>query len=106
MHTSSHNAGIKSDLSFYSGVTDESCIGIGVAECVNKLKLKAKYKNTLNFAATVTASESTSTEYLYTINFATTFSTSTDPTIAGHPSDVIVGGGTDLVVVEAIKGIQ
>ena len=40
----------------------------------------------------------------YSISFDYDISTSTDPRIAGHPSDVIVGGGVDLVVSEALKG--
>jgi len=43
------------------------------------------------------------TAYEYSFYFEYDFSTSTDPNIAGHPSDVIVGGGVDLIVSEAIE---
>lgn len=38
------------------------------------------------------------------MSFNYAFSTSDDPAIAGHPSDVIVGGGVDLMVNEALQG--
>jgi hypothetical protein len=44
------------------------------------------------------------TEYAYTFNFQSTVSTSIDPNIAGHASDIIIGGGVDLVANEAIAG--
>lgn len=44
------------------------------------------------------------TEYAYTFNFQSTISTSKDPNVAGHASDVIIGGGIDLVTSEAILG--
>jgi hypothetical protein len=47
-----------------------------------------------------------STHYEYTFTFTYDFSTSADPNLAGHPSDVIIGGGLDLIVSEAIKGKQ
>jgi hypothetical protein len=43
-------------------------------------------------------------EYSYTFNFQSTISTSTNPNVAGHASDVIIGGGIDLVTSEAIVG--
>ena len=56
-----------------------------------------------HFAAS--ASRTSSSEYEYSFYFEYDFSTSSDPNIAGHPSDVIVGGGVDLIVNEAIKGL-
>ena len=40
----------------------------------------------------------------YSFSFQSDFGTSTDPTIAGHPSDVIIGGGVDIIVGEATQG--
>ena len=40
----------------------------------------------------------------YSFHFESDFSTSADPDIAGHPSDVIIGGGVDIVVGEATQG--
>ena len=44
------------------------------------------------------------THYEYSISFSYDISTSTDPNLAGHASDVIIGGGADLIVSEAIQG--
>jgi hypothetical protein len=46
------------------------------------------------------------TEYAYTFNFQSTISTSADANIAGHASDVIIGGGVNLVTSEAIAGFK
>jgi hypothetical protein len=46
------------------------------------------------------------THYAYTFNFHSTISTSLDPNIAGHASDVIVGGGVNLIANEALIGNQ
>ena len=53
---------------------------------------------------TVSASRASNSHYEYSFNFEYDFSTSSDPFIAGSASDVIVGGGVDLVVNEAIEG--
>ena len=53
---------------------------------------------------TVSASRASNSHYEYSFNFEYDFSTSSDPFIAGSASDVIIGGGVDLVVNEAIEG--
>jgi hypothetical protein len=55
-----------------------------------------------HFSASST--RASNTHYEYSFYFEYDFSTSQDPNIAGHPSDVIIGGGVDLIVNEAIKG--
>ena len=45
-----------------------------------------------------------SLSYEYAFTFSTEIATSTDPLIAGHPSDVIIGGGVDLYVKEGVEG--
>ena len=52
----------------------------------------------------VSASRASNSHYEYSFNFEYDFSTSSDPFIAGSASDVIIGGGVDLVVNEAIEG--
>jgi hypothetical protein len=52
----------------------------------------------------VSASRASDSHYEYSFNFEYDFSTSSDPFIAGAASDVIIGGGVDLVVNEAIEG--
>ena len=53
---------------------------------------------------TVSASRASNSHNEYSFNFEYDFSTSSDPFIAGSASDVIIGGGVDLVVNEAIEG--
>ena len=53
----------------------------------------------------VSTSRNSSTSYEYSITFDYEFSTSSDPFTAGHASDIIVGGGVDLVVSQAIQGL-
>lgn len=45
-----------------------------------------------------------SDSFALSFTFTYDFATSLDPFIAGHPSDVIVGGGVDLIVSEALVG--
>ena len=52
----------------------------------------------------VSATRSSDATYDYSFNFAYDFSTSSDPYIAGHPSDIIIGGGADIIVSEALEG--
>ena len=52
----------------------------------------------------VSATRASESSYLYSFTFNYDFSTSSDPYIAGHPSDVIIGGGVDLIVSEALEG--
>ena len=52
------------------------------------------------------ATRASDSHYQYSFNFEYDFSTSSDPFIAGAASDVIIGGGVDLVVNEAIEGFK
>ena len=52
----------------------------------------------------VTISRASDTQYSFAFLFNYDFSTSADPFLAGHPSDVIVGGGMDVIVSEALEG--
>lgn len=52
----------------------------------------------------VTASRASDTHYEYSFYFEYDFSTSSDPAVAGPASDVIIGGGVDIIVIEAIEG--
>ena len=75
------------------GITSE-LVGIDVG-------VKAHYGHHF----TVSASRASNSHYEYSFNFQYDFSTSSDPFIAGSASDVIIGGGVDLVVNEAIEGL-
>ena len=52
----------------------------------------------------VETSRTSSTHYQYSFEFTSTFSTSQSPDDAGHASDIIIGGGVDLIVLEGTKG--
>jgi hypothetical protein len=65
-----------------------------------EIGLKAQYGHHF----TVSTSRASNSHYEYSFNFEYDFSTSSDPFIAGSASDVIIGGGVDLVVNEAIEG--
>ena len=54
---------------------------------------------------TISYARGSDSHYTVTIDFSYDISTSQDPRIAGHLSDVIVGGGVDPIVSEAIQGI-
>ena len=53
---------------------------------------------------TIKYSRGSESHYSVNISFSYDIATSQDPRIAGHLSDVIVGGGIDLIVSEAIQG--
>jgi hypothetical protein len=52
----------------------------------------------------LTTTRVSSTHYQYSFEFASSFSTSRSPNDAGHASDLIIGGGVDLVVLEGTAG--
>jgi hypothetical protein len=58
-----------------------------------------------NFVAEKSSERASNRHYEYSITFENDFSTSSDPEIAGQPSDVIVGGGVNVYVAEALEGI-
>ena len=83
------------------GVKSKEAIGFGILPIFeNKVSQKADYTSSLKYAT----SWGSSSSYDYSFTFDYDFSTSTDPTIAGHPSDVIIGGGIDIMVGQATQG--
>jgi hypothetical protein len=74
--------------------------GFGLTTGSLKMHDYLKIDNT--FSGTTTAKRLSSSHYKYSLTFDYEFSTSKDPFIAGHPSDMIVGGGVDMIVSEAI----
>ena len=81
----------------------EAPLGFGVAEKVADESGKVALKGSL-VAPDVKVTRSSETHYSYALTFAYDFSTSAEAFIAGHPSDVIIGGGIDVIVSEAIEG--
>ena len=92
-----------------TGAVDKSAVGEKATEGVGfgvmfffnvEQKQESEAAQTLKFS---TAYGSTS-KHDYSFTFDFDFSTSSDPNIAGHPSDIIVGGGIDIYVGEATQG--
>ena len=81
---------------------EEAPLGVGIAET------GTDDKDTEDLGTTntqkMTFSRGSESHYTVSINFTYDISTSQNPRIAGHLSDVIVGGGIDLIVSEAIQG--
>ena len=83
------------------GMHVKEAIGFGVLPIFSdKASQKAASSTNLKYAT----SWGSSSSYDYSFTFDYDFSTSTDPTIAGHPSDVIIGGGIDIMVGQATQG--
>lgn len=78
-------------------------LGIGSAESLGHEGSNLGAKGSL-IAPDITATRISETHYSYAFKFSYDFSTSDDPYIAGHPSDIIVGGGIDVIVSEALEG--
>ena len=93
------------DIGLEEDVTEmEAPLGLGIAET------GTDDKDTEDLGTTntqkMTFSRGSETHYSVSINFTYDISTSQDPRVAGHLSDVIVGGGIDLVVSEATQGLD
>ena len=80
------------------------CKGLGYEVCGALLAATALVTYSGSKAHITSMTRSSALTYDYGFTFNSEIATSTDPLIAGHPSDVIVGGGVDLVVREALKG--
>ena len=52
----------------------------------------------------ITSERASSSRYIVSMSFSFDIQTSQNPQIAGHLNDVIVGGGVDLVVSQAMRG--
>ena len=78
-------------------------LGIGVSIDEANEKFTGSTKGSL-IAPDVNVTRTSDTHYSYAFTFAYDFSTSAGTLIAGHPSDVIIGGGIDVIVSEAIEG--
>jgi len=80
------------------------CEGFGVMECNNldhEEYLHGKQESAMNL---VSAERSSDSHYDFAFEFTYEFSTSTNPRTAGMPSDVIIGGGMDVIVSDIIQG--
>lgn len=80
----------------------EAPLGVGITE--TGVAASDGVEGVSKHTQTITYARGSDSHYTVTINFSYDISTSQDPRIAGHLSDVIVGGGVDLIVSEAIQG--
>jgi hypothetical protein len=80
------------------------CEGLGFMDCQNLDKEVYTHKKFERAVNLVSAEKSSDSHYDFTFEFKYEFSTSTNPRVAGIPSDVIVGGGLDIIVTDVIQG--
>jgi len=78
-----------------------SPLGVGPVAKAQESKVETVSDMTTTLAPS--SSTTSSNSYTYTMTFNIEFSTSDDPFSAGHASDVIIGGGVDLFVTEALE---
>jgi hypothetical protein len=106
MHSYDGSFGL--DWSLTGGVSgrSETMIGLGVGIVTPLAGAHATVGGGGGKSQSVSTSRSSSMSYDYSVSFDYSFSTSTDPFTAGHASDIIVGGGVDLIVSKAIAGIS
>ena len=102
-----YDSTIDLDITASAGIKTET-VGLiaplGIGASYNLVGLDTGLSIHYGHHFTVSASRASETHYEYSFNFEYDFSTSSDPFIAGSASDVIIGGGVDLVVNEAIEG--
>ena len=81
----------------------EAPMGFGMGESAGNEDITVG-GNVKIIAPDVTVSRTSETHYSYAFTFNYDFSTGDSAFTAGHPSDVIIGGGIDIIVSEALKG--
>ena len=79
----------------------DAAVGFGYLQI---LKKGMTYTSASSLGLTVSTALGSTSTHDYSFYFESDFSTSDDPNIAGHPSDVIIGGGIDISVAEATQG--
>ena len=104
MHTFANDDSVqfKYGTGLYKSMSSGGGLGAYVlTKLINMAMPKGKGSEVLSGFSSNVAS---STHYDVSFTFAYDFSTSDEPNIAGHPSDVIIGGGVDLIVTEGYLG--
>lgn len=104
MHTFANDDSLEINVAL-GGVLDVS-IGGGLGAIVldNTLHSTILQGRGASVLTRFSSNVASSTHYDVSFTFAYDFSTSDEPNIAGHPSDVIIGGGVDLIVTEGYLG--
>ena len=80
------------------------CEGFGVMECNPLDHAEKTHKKSETAMNLVSAERSSDSHYDFAFEFKYEFSTSTNARTAGIPSDVIIGGGLDIIVSDIIQG--
>ena len=95
-----------SNIATSAGISGQfnSIVGFGVQAESPVAGLHADISTESNKGHSISSSKGSDTSYDYSISFDYAISTSSDPFTAGHASDIIVGGGVDLIVSEGIAG--
>lgn len=93
------------ELSGGAGVEAEADAGVafGGFFATTVLSVSAGFGGRTMDVGSISTSRASDSHYQYSMSFSYDISTSTDPNIAGHASDVIIGGGVDLIVSEATE---
>lgn len=76
---------------------------LGFGQIIGQINTKSTALTVMDTKIGVKSTGSTKVGYNYNMKFDASFSTGADPFYAGHPSDVIVGGGVDLFVTETLQ---
>jgi hypothetical protein len=105
MTTAHMNAALAGGLSIEFGTSVSTWVGVGGGAELTMEVTDSNIDILAKANLAVSTDRISSSHYEYSFTFAYDFSTSADPNLAGHPSDVIIGGGLDLIVSEAIKGL-
>ncbi len=106
--SSNHMHAVDGDFKFNIGARHgmqpelSICGGVGMMACAAIASPIVEYKANAGYLYHKNTEKVDSKSYKLSFTFAYDFSTSTDPYMAGHPSDVIVGGGVDMIVNEAL----
>ena len=78
--------------------------GIAIAQVMYTVKEKAVDTFQITGGNKFTSERASSSHYIVSMLFSFDIQISQNPQIAGHLNDIIVGGGVDLVVSQAIRG--
>lgn len=99
-------ANSKEEIILGAGIETGQVAGVAVAASTTLVKDKEENKITSKNGIKITSTRASTKHFVVSMSFSYDIQTSKNPRIAGHLSDVIVGGGIDLIVSDGIKGIK
>ena len=92
---------IQADSATSVGLGSIIYAGVGIMDRIADVDFRTG--STSTHILSIASSYGSTSGHDYTFYFESDFSTSADPDIAGHPSDIIIGGGVDINVGEATQ---